>query len=143
MGQNKDTVEQARTVHGLEMMARTAEPMLRGASQTQLAFTGLMTRRARAYQELPQRTLGCRTLQDVTTAQTQFWREASADYAEVFQKLARAWSFAGAFPGFGQPQPAERVTPRDYISFQEPPARETRQEPVPTERSNGARRHAA
>ena len=143
MGQNDQPADQARTAPGLAMFARSAEPMLRTASQTQHALTGLMTRRARAYQDLPQRTLGCRTMQDLTTAQTQFWREASTDYAEVFQNLARAWSFAGAFSGFGFPPAGERPVPRDYISFQDPAARDPRAEPAPAERSNGTRRHAA
>ena len=141
MAQNQQSPEPARPPLGLEMLTRSAEPMLRTATQTQHAMTGLMTRRARAYQELPTRAMACRTVQDLTTVQTQFWREASADYAEVFQRLARAWTFAG---GFGQPQDGERATPRDFISFQEPQPRDSRiEQPAPAERGNGSRRHAA
>lgn len=103
----------------LDHLAKSAEPLVRGAGHVNLETLGLFTRRARAWMDFPARLSNCKTPQDLLREQLQFWQTAAADYGESARRLAMAfgslapaglngaWNLKGAAP------------PRDYISVQE------------------------
>jgi hypothetical protein len=87
----------------LDSAAMGFEPMLRGVARWNLEVLGLMTRRARAWSEIPARASACSTPQDVVREQLQFWQTAARDYTEGAQKLSAAFGSLGVpgFPSFG------------------------------------------
>jgi hypothetical protein len=104
----------------LDSAAMGFEPMLRGVARWNLEVLGLMTRRARAWSEIPARASACSTPQDVVREQLQFWQTAARDYTEGAQKLSAAFGSLGV-PGFnGAAADASELAQRDYITFPEP-----------------------
>jgi hypothetical protein len=102
----------------LDQLARGYEPVLRNAGRMNLEVVGLMTRRAKAWLELPSRVSQCKTPQDLIGEQLRFWQTAAHDYTEGARRLAVTFS-AFARPGLnGGADP----TTRDYITFPEPKA---------------------
>ena len=140
MRQTDESSETNRLAFGSPVFMRGAEPMLQSVARTQQTISGFATRRMRAYQEMPRKALACKSPQDMASVQVQFWREASADYAEMFQRMAQLWSFAAS--AGGQDAPA-----RDYIAVHDTAvARDPRAETAaPNDRQNtgNGRRNAA
>jgi len=80
---------------------------------------GLMTRRTRAWLELPSLLGQCKSPQDLSREQMRFWQNAALDYAEGMQRLATAFT-ALAPAGLNGAWNAKAAAPaRDYISVQE------------------------
>lgn len=118
---------------GLDTLARGYEPVLKGMGRWNLEIIGLMTRRARAWAEIPARVSQCKTPVDLVREQIQFWQTAAHDYSEGTRRLSAAFGamkppgLNGALGGNATPPP------RDYISFpdakpgaEEAPKRERR-----------------
>ena len=51
--------------NGLDVLAKSYEPVLKGAGRWNLEVMGFMTRRARAWLEIPARASQCKTPQDL------------------------------------------------------------------------------
>ena len=88
---------------------RMGGPM-KAAARAQLAWMGLMNRRAQAYMQVPTRLAHCRTPQDLLNEQMAFWRTAAEQYTESYRKILDAWT---SVDGGTNGRPAER----DYINF--------------------------
>ena len=115
--------------NGLDVLAKGYEPVLKGVGRWNLEVMGFMTRRARAWLEIPARVSQCKTPQDLAREQLQFWQTATRDYSEGVQRLTVAVS-ALAPPGLdGGWGGKAAAPPRDYITFDEPKPAATDQEP--------------
>jgi hypothetical protein len=102
---------------GLDLLAKGYEPAFKGIGRWNLEVLGLMSRRARAWMELPARIGQCKTPQDLVREQLQFWQTAAHDYSDGAQRLMAA-SGALAAPGFNGAWTGMTATSsRDYISF--------------------------
>ena len=100
---------------GLDLLAKGYEPVLTGVSRWNLELMGLMTRRTRAWMEIPARASQCKTPQDLVREQLQFWQTAAHDYSDGARRLTIAFG-ALAGPGInGAVAPA-----RDYIDVAQP-----------------------
>jgi len=106
-------------VGSLDGMARRFEPLAMGAARCNLELVALMTRRARAWLEVPARLSRCRTPPDLGSEQLRFWRTAAQDYADATRRLTVAFG-ALAVPGIDG-----KATARDYLTFPERTAAET------------------
>ncbi len=106
--------------NNLDAAAKGFEPVLRGAARWNLEVLGLMTRRVRAWAEIPSRLSQCRTPQDLVREQLQFWQTVAHDYTDGAQRLSVA--FGGlAVPGLNGAHAGKDMAPeRDYITFPEP-----------------------
>lgn len=102
---------------GLESMAQSMGPM-KVMARWQLEATGLMSRRAQAYMELPSRMSRCRSPQDVMSEQARFIQTAFQQYQQSSQRMLEAWTqiVPTAMPAGGDRQGAAR----DYITFADP-----------------------
>jgi hypothetical protein len=109
---------------GLESIGQVYDPFAKGIARAQLEFMGLMTRRAQAYMEIPNRLGHCRTPQDLAGEQMRFWRTAFEEYSEGLGRITEAMASL-AVPSSGFAQHDEAYSARDYITFPEPqePAR--------------------
>ncbi len=104
----------------LDAVAKGFEPVLRGAGRWNLEVLGLMTRRARAWAEVPSRLSQCRTPQDLLREQLQFWQTAAHDYTDGAQRLSAAFGSL-AMQGLNGAHVGKDMSPeRDYITFPEP-----------------------
>lgn len=104
---------------GLEAFGQAYDPYLKGIARAQLELTGLASRRAQAYLEIPGRLSQCRTPNDLFDEQMRFWRTAFEEYAHSVGRMTEAMtSFAMPTFGFGLPAD-EAETARDYITFPE------------------------
>ena len=102
---------------GLDLLAKGYEPAFKGMGRWNAEVLGLMTRRARAWMELPARIGQCRTPQDLVREQLQFWQVAGHDYSDGAQRLMAAFGALTA-PGFNGAWTGMTATSnRDYISF--------------------------
>lgn len=113
----------------LDSAARGYEPAYKAMARGNLEVMGLVSRRARAYMELPARLASCRTPQELLNEQTHFWQTAYQNYTESARTMMTLWSSVLPFGGLleqGMPKPV-----RDYISFpeaSEPPAKPSQSE---------------
>ena len=115
--------------NGLDVLAKGYEPALKGVGRWNLEVMGFMTRRARAWLEMPARVSQCKTPQDLAREQLQFWQTAAHDYSEGVQRLTVAAS-ALAPPGFNGTWGGKAAAPaRDYITVTEQKPAATDQEP--------------
>jgi hypothetical protein len=108
---------------GLDNAALAFEPAMRGAARLQLEALGLVSRRAQAYMDLPQRLSLCRTPQDLVAEQTRFWQTAMQQYTDSSHRMLSAWSHMLTMPSpfAGATQPESRS--RDIIRVPEPQAK--------------------
>jgi hypothetical protein len=104
---------------------KAAEPAARAAVSVQLAAVGFVGNRARAQLELASRLAGCRTIQDVASAQTAFWQEAAHEYAALARQTATTWSTALTN---GVDSLQSQAVVRDLLTLPEQPR--PRQEPA-------------
>jgi hypothetical protein len=95
----------------LDVMARRFEPVALGAARCNLELFGLMTRRARAWLEIPTRLGQCRTPQDLAGEQLRFWRTAVEDYTDVSRRLTVALFAPSGFDA------GRKAAGRDYLAF--------------------------
>lgn len=103
----------------LDTVAKGFEPVTRGIARWNLEVLGLMTRRARAWSEVPVRLTQCKTPQDLVREQLQFWQTAAHDYTESAQKLSATFGSL-AVRGFnGAAADGSAGFERDYITFPE------------------------
>jgi hypothetical protein len=108
--------------NSLDHLAKGFEPTLKNVGRWNLELTGLATRRAQAWLEIPTRASQCKTPQDLVKEQLRFWQTAAQDYTEGARRLTAAFGaltgqgLNGAFGGKAVAQP------RDYITFTEPKA---------------------
>jgi hypothetical protein len=115
--------------NGLDVLAKGYEPVLKGIGRWNLEVMGLMTRRTRAWLEIPARVSQCKTPQDLAREQLQFWQTAAHDYSEGVQRLTVAVS-ALVPPGLNGAWGGKVAAPaRDYITFAEPKPAAADQEP--------------
>jgi hypothetical protein len=115
--------------NGLDVLAKSYEPVLKDAGRLNLEVVGFMTRRASAWLEIPARASQCRTPQDLVREQMQFWQTAAHDYSEGMRRLTAAFG-ALVPPGFNAAWGGKTIAPaRDYITFAEQKAAATDQEP--------------
>jgi hypothetical protein len=105
--------------NGLDVLAKSSEPLVKGVGRVNLEVLGLMTRRTRAWLELPARLSQCKSPQDLQVEQLRFWQNAALDYTEGVQRLATAFS-ALAPAGLNGAWSVKATPPsRDYISVHE------------------------
>jgi len=105
--------------NSLDFLAKGYEPVLKGIGRWNLEAMSLMTRRARAWMDVPAQVSRCRTPQDLVREQLQFWQTAAHDYSEGARRLTVALG-ALAGPGFEGAQRGRTVAPaRDYIDVTE------------------------
>ncbi|MBX9591127.1 MAG: hypothetical protein K2X43_17715 [Hyphomonadaceae bacterium] len=103
--------------NNLDILAKGYEPMLKGVGRWNLEVMGLMTRRARAWLEVPMRVGQCKTPQDLVGEQLKFWQTAVFDYSEGARRLTVAFG-ALTGPGFTGAQDGKTAAPaRDHIDF--------------------------
>lgn len=100
---------------GLDVIAKSYEPALKGVGRWNLEVMGLATRRARAWLEVPARIGQCKTPQDLVREQLQFWQTALHDYSEGARRLTNAFGAIAPVGLNGKDAPPAR----DYISFPE------------------------
>jgi hypothetical protein len=104
---------------GLEAMGQAYDPFMKSFARAQLELTGLMSRRAQAWMEVPGRLSQCRTPQDLTNEQMRFWRAAYEDHADSWGRMTEAMaSLAAPVFAFGR-LGDEGQSDRDYITFPE------------------------
>jgi hypothetical protein len=105
--------------NGLDFLAKSSEPLIKGVGRVNLEMLGLVTRRARAWLELPSRIGQCKSPLDFSHEQMRFWQTAALDYAEGVQRLSMA--FTALTPtGLNGAWNVKAAAPlRDYISVQE------------------------
>lgn len=117
---------------GLESIGQAYDPFAKGIARAQLEFMGLMTRRAQAYLEFPNRLSRCRKPQDLADEQMRFWRTAFEEYSESVGRITEAMASL-AVPSFAFARHSdEACSARDYITFPEP--QEPAQDEVSRER---------
>ncbi len=117
---------------GLEAMGQAYDPFTKSIARAQLECAGLMTRRAQAYMEIPNRLSQCRTPQDLANEQMLFWRTAFEEYSESLGRITEAMASLGV-PSFGFAQHSDTVRgAHDYITF--PEAKEPERPGEPRER---------
>jgi hypothetical protein len=106
-----------------ERLTKAYAPVLNGFSRYNLELTGLATRRARAWYEIPSTLRTCKTPQDLLGEQTRFWQTAMAQYTESWQRQASVLGSMAFMPGFFPGVPAAGIaTPgRDIITFPDAP----------------------
>jgi hypothetical protein len=104
--------------NGLDVLAKSSEPLVKGVGRANLEVLGLFTRRTRAWLELPSRLSQCKSPQDLAQEQLRFWQNATLDYTEGAQRLATAFS-ALAPAGLNGAWNVKAAPSRDYISVQE------------------------
>lgn len=115
--------------NGLDVIAKSYEPALKGVTRLNLEVMGLMTRRLRSWADIPARFSQCKTPQDLAREQLQFWQTAAQDYSEGMRRLTIAFG-ALAPPGFNGAWGGKAVAPaRDYITFTEPKPGATEEAP--------------
>jgi Phasin protein len=111
---------------GLEAMGQSYDPFFKGIARAQLEVMGLMSRRAQAYLEIPNRFSHCRTPQDIASEQLRFWRTAYDEYAQSMGRITGAMASVTTPPfGFTVPDD-EAESAHDYITFPEPTGTEER-----------------
>lgn len=105
---------------GMDNAALAFEPAMRGTARLQLEALGLVSRRAQAYMDLPQRLSLCRTPQDLVAEQTRFWQTAMQQYTDSSHRMLSAWSHMLTMPSpfAGTTEPESRT--RDVIRVPEP-----------------------
>ena len=99
---------------GLEALGQAYDPFVKGIARTQLEMFGFFNRRAQAYMQMPTRVAQCRTPQDLTNLQTQFWRSAYEDYSQSVGRVTSA--LAACAPNLAALS-QEALSARDYIAF--------------------------
>jgi hypothetical protein len=76
-------------------MPQQAVTAMQAAGQSMMRcnmeMVSLMSRRSRAYLDLPKQMSGCRTAAEVGQLGTQFWRDAFHDYVDFNQRVAAFW----------------------------------------------------
>jgi len=102
----------------LDVLARRFEPLALGAARFNLELFGLMTRRTRAWLEVPTRLGQCRTPQDLAGEQLRFWGTAVEDYTDCTRRLTVALGTLAA-PGFHSGVKAAGPV-RDHLAFPDP-----------------------
>jgi len=117
-------------VGNLDAVAQLFQPLAVGAGRYNLELFGLMTRRTRAWLEVPTRLSQCRTPNDLVNEQLRFWQAAVQDYADGAKRLALAFSSFAA-PGLDGRGTVATST-RDYLGF--PDAKTTAAEPAKRDR---------
>jgi hypothetical protein len=93
---------------GLDLVAKGYEPTLMGMGRWNLELLGIMTRRSRAWLEIPARASQCKTPQDLVREQLQFWQTAAHDYSDGARRLTMAFGALAAPGSIAAPK-------RDYI----------------------------
>ena len=76
----------------METSAKSFSPIASRLASTNLEVVSLLSRRARAYLEVPARAAACRTPQDVVNAQMVFWQHAARHYNEAGMRVMSAWT---------------------------------------------------
>jgi hypothetical protein len=102
----------------LESFGHSYDPMLKGIARAQLEMSGLMSRRAQAYLEIPARLSQCRGPHDLLNEQMRFWRIAMEEYSGSVGRITSALS-SFAVPQMGL-EPDQAGAGHDYIKFSEP-----------------------
>jgi len=131
----------------METLTKALNPLISRIGRTNLEYGALVSRRARAYLEIPGRAAACRTPQDLVNAQLAFWQQSARDYGEASERTMAALlgtdapqlgaphdrpiqaSQAGAWPALTNPWAAwmqhwsqafaDRAQPRDYMTLPE------------------------
>ena len=116
--------------NNLDTLAKNYEPVFMGASKLSLEVMNFMTRRTRAWLEIPARATQCKTPLDIAKAQQQFWQAAVHDYTEVAQRLTSALGAIASPALTGKWASPPGVPARDYIAISETklPAEEPKRE---------------
>jgi hypothetical protein len=115
--------------NGLDVLAKSSEPVMKAAGRVNLEMLTLATRRTRAWLELPARAAQCKSPQDLLREQLHFWQTAAFDYGEAARRAATAFgalhpaALSGAWPGAAKPPF------RDYIKV--PDTGQPRETPAP------------
>lgn len=122
---------------GLDDIVKGWEPTLRGLGLFNLEFSRLMSRRARAWLEIPMRLNHCKTPQDLITEQMRFWQTAASHYADGSHRLLATLGVLGVSNVLNGDDQRGGRPKRDTISFS------GSEEPAPSAPSKGAERRAA
>lgn len=104
---------------GLDQAAQSYEPVMKGAARMQLEAMTLMSRRARAYMEVPARLAQVRTPQDLFFEQMGFWQSAFRQYAECSQRMMSAMGSMTPQAMMAAAKAPEKAPQRDYLSVPE------------------------
>lgn len=105
---------------GLETFGQAYDPYTKALARAQLELMGLMSRRAQAYMEIPARLSRCRSPQDLTAEQMQFWRTEFDEYSSTVGRMTEAFASLMT-PSFGAAAREDEVdSEHDYITFPEP-----------------------
>jgi hypothetical protein len=104
----------------LDAVVQGYEPALRGVGRWNLELMGLLSRRARAWLEIPSRISQCKTPQDLINEQMRFWQTAAHQYADGSRRLTAALGACAVVPGFNGAWGGRTVArARDYINVSE------------------------
>lgn len=79
-------------------VSEAAQTFAAGLAQAQSEAAQLTCRRVRAWMELPQAMIACRTLPDVAETQARFVQTCWTDWLQASQRLATTWAKTMAAP---------------------------------------------
>ncbi|MEZ5924128.1 MAG: hypothetical protein R3D57_07060 [Hyphomicrobiaceae bacterium] len=74
------------------LAAEQSQEVMAAIGHCQCETARLMSRRARAWMELPATLCNCRTLPEMSRAQVEFTRQLWSDWLATGQRIAEAWS---------------------------------------------------
>ena len=84
---------------GRSVVAKEVEPVAKAAMLANCEVASLMSKRARAYLDLPATIAACRTPQDLLEKQQLFWQQCARDYNQAASTLGSIWSLTMPFTG--------------------------------------------
>ena len=84
---------------GRSAVAKEVEPVAKAAMLANCEAASLVSKRARAYLDLPATIASCRTPQDLFEKQQQFWQQWAQDYSKAANAMASMWSLTLPFTG--------------------------------------------
>ena len=85
---------------GKNAVAKEVEPVAKAAVLANCEVASLMSKRARAYLDLPATIASCRTPYEMFEKQQAFWQQCAKDYGKAASAMGSVWSLTMPFTGF-------------------------------------------
>ena len=85
---------------GKNAVAKEVEPVAKAMVLANCEVASLMSKRARAYLDLPATIASCRTPYELLQEQQAFWQQCAKDYGKAVTAMSSVWSLTMPFTGF-------------------------------------------
>lgn len=85
---------------GKSAVAKEVEPVAKAAVLANCEVASLVSKRARAYLDLPATMASCRTPYEMFEKQQAFWQQCAKDYGKAANAMSSVWSVTLPFTGF-------------------------------------------